>query len=608
MTTAHRGLIGIAGLFWALQGCFNPSPPAGVLCAPDGWCPEGQTCDPVTWMCVAGETRDAGTPWPDAIWPWPPPDAQDGGQLTGIEAALNSKGAVNILIPQVLVTYVKPASPWETAGFFVQDEQSGPALFVGVDPDLDGARLEVGDRVSFRLLEMSDIYGLPMGTYIDNVVIHGRGESVSPLIQDVTSDQNFSFNSSLYAAELIRMSFVITSDFFSDGSGFAFFEIQPELGFNGWLRLRIPETLQDVVGFEYDCSVQVAPTPLWRYYDETHVLAYEIDEFDDVYCAPARIVAATAVTGTEVRIELNRALDEGTVVPDGQQFVFTNGLTATSVTVSGRVVIVTTTQQADGQAYAVSIDPSVRDIFGVPMQEGNSYPFAGGRTRADVRINEVKTNIVPGCDLVELRVVQPGNLFGFDLRVQNSTALTFTSELLVERNDIVVVHFDSNDGVCRRFTTSNETQAPNEQPRSDHPTNFDTAYDWYVPNQGPAAGPSVLVVRDDEDRILDAVLLTDSLMQGTAEQTENAAALVVSANQWQSPNGGVPPGGFVDAAFHEAAASGVDLDPANVVGGFDALDGLRSVQRNGNADTDRRGDWTAAEHTFGAPNAGQSPL
>jgi hypothetical protein len=609
MTTAHRGLIGIAGLIWALQGCFNPSPPAGVLCAPDGWCPEGQRCDPFTWMCVAGETPDAG-PWTDSGWPWPPPDAfpgQDGGQLTGIDAALMSYGPVNILIPQVLVTYVKPGAAFEPAGFFVQSEQPGPALFVGVDPDLGGTRLEVGDRVSFRLLEMSDIYGLPMGTYIDNVVIHGRGESVSPLLQDVTTDENFTFDMYLYAAELISGNILISGELASDGSEFGYFYVTIGFYFYEYLRLRVPQTLQDLAALEFGCTLEIPTTALWQYYSEYHLLAYELGDFQNVDCPVPRIVEVTAETGTQVRIVLSRAIDTGTLVPDGSQFFLTNGLTATSATVSGRVVTLTTTQQVDGQLYTLTIDPSLRDVFGKSM-DGDSVSFLGGRTRADVRINEVKANVVEGCDLVELRVVQPGNLLDFDLRVQSSTVLTFNSDMTVQRNDLVVVHFDSNDGNCRRATISNETQAPDEQPRSEHPTNFDTAYDWYVPNQGPVAGPSVLVVRDNEDRILDAVLLTDSLMQGTSEQTENAAALVVSASQWQSPNGGVPPGGFVDAAFHEAAASGVDLDPTSVAGGFDALDSRRSVQRSSSADTDRKGDWTAAEHTFGAPNAGQSPL
>lgn len=614
MTTAHRGLIGVAGLLWALQGCFNPSPPAGVFCAPDGWCPDGQRCEPFTWMCVVGDdTLDAGVPWSDASWPWPPPDAfpwpetDGGGLLMGIDQALISYGPVNIQIPQVLVTFVKPASLSEVAGFFVQTEQLGPALFVGVDPNLGGTRLQVGDRVSFRILEMSDAYGLPMAVYIDSVVIHARGESESPLLQDVTNAEDLVYNAYLYAAELVRATIRVENFFANDELGFASCQVSTNAVFDESFRLRVPETLQDVARLEIGCTLEVAATPLWRYYNQSHLLAYDLGDFRDVDCPPPRVEAVTAVTSTELRIELSRAVEPATVASNGSQFVFDGGITATSATASGRVVTVTTTQQVEGQLYSLTVDQSVQDIFGKGMEAGSSFGFQGGRTRATVRINEVKANIAPGCDLVELRVVDPGNLFGFDLRVQNSTVLTFGS-VQVARNDLVVVHFDSNDASCRRAGSQNETDAENQQPRSDYPANFDNAYDWYTASQGPAAGPSVLVMRDEEDRILDAVLLTDGLMQDTSAQTENAAALVVSAGQWQSQGGGVPPGGFVDAAFHDSAATGIDADLADVTNGFDALDGQRSVQRSGNADSDRKGDWATAVHTFGAPNAGQSPL
>ena len=612
MTTAHRGLIGIAGLLWALQGCFNPTPPAGVLCAPDGWCPSGQRCDPFTWMCVVGDdTLDAGTPWTDSGWPpWPEPDASpwpDAGLQVGIDVALMSYGPVNIQIPQVLVTYVKPPAAFEIGGFFVQTEQSGPALFVGVDPNLGGTRLREGDRISFRILEMSDINGLPMASYIDTVVIHGRGESVSPLIQDITDVPDVTFNGYDYAAELVGANVYILENFIADGVGYETAWIMTNAVVDDDFRLRVSQELQEVARLESDCTLSIAASPLWRYYNESHLLAHELGDLQSVDCPRTRIQAVTAETSTQLRVQLGRGVDPATLLANGSQFVFDGGLTATSATVSGRTVTVTTTQQVQGQTYTLTVANSLRDVFGKSLEPG-SVNFAGIGAVADMRINEVKANIDPGCDLLELRVVTPGDLLGFDLRVQNSTVLTFTSSLPVDRNDLVVVHFGSSNPACRPSGSGNETQTTSEQPRSVYPSNFDTAYDWYTPSPGPPDGPAVLAVRDDEDRILDAVLLTDGQTQDTSPLTEDAAALVVSAGQWQSPNGGVPPGGFVDAAFHDSAAGGINVDPANVSGGFGALDGLRSVQRSGNGDTDRRSDWTAAAHTFGVSNAGQSPL
>jgi hypothetical protein len=614
MTTAHRGLIGIASLLWALHGCFNPSPPAGVVCAPDGWCPSGQRCDPFIWQCVPNRGNlDAGTPWTDASWPWPPSDAfipwPDAGLRVGIGEALISYGPVNIQIPQVLVTYVKPASLFEIPGFFVQSETSGPALFVGVDPDLGGTRLAVGDRVSFHISEMSDTSGMPMALFIDSVVIHARGQSTSDLIQDVTGASDLAFNAYLYAAELVSARFRIDGSMIGDDfGGFQSGQIATDaISEDTTMRMRVPNELQDAAGLERDCTLGVAGTPVWRYYFDTFLTAYSLAELKDVDCPAPQIIGIRADTSTEVLIELNRALDPATVASNGSQFVFQGGITATAAVVSGRFVTLTTTQQQEQVFYSMTVDQSVRDIFGKSFTPGTTTGFQGGRTRAGVRINEIKVNIVPGCDLVELRVVQPGNLSGFDLRVQNSTVLTFDS-MSVERNDLVVVHFDSNDAACRRAGSANEIQAPDQQPRSTYPANFDTAFDWYTSGQGPAAGGSVMAVRDDQDRILDAVLLTDNSSQTTPPQTANAAELVRLAGEWQTRDGDVPPAGFVGAVFHDNAVAGIDADPVNVSAGFGALDGARSVQRNGNGDNDHAGDWTTAVHSFGAANPGQTPL
>jgi hypothetical protein len=613
MTTAHRGLIGIAGLLGALQGCFNPSPPAGALCAEDGWCPSSQRCDSFTWTCVSAGTPDAGTPWVDSGWPpWPPPDSAvpwpDAGRLVGIENALISYGPVDIEIPQVLITYVKPSIEGDFAGFFVQSAPEGPALFVGVDPNLSGTRLAVGDRVSFRVLEMSDIAGLPMAAFIDSVVIHRRGEDARTLLQDITYIGDITYNPYLYAAELVSVAFAIEADVAPDGSGFVTGQVATG-GISGdaRLRLRMPESLQDVAALEPGCALTLSATPLWRYWDESHLLAYTLADLRQVDCPAPRIVDVTAETSTQVRIVLSRGLNASSVRPDGAQFVFDNGVTATAATVDGRVVTVTTTPQADGQLHTLTIAASVQDVFGKGMAApGNSFQFVGARTRAGVRINELKANITPGCDLVELRITQDGNLSGFELRVQGGTVLTF-GDVRVARNDLVVVHFDSLDAACNRNGSGNETQSVNEQPRSTFSSNFDTAYDWYTFNQGPVVGAGVLAVRDDQGRVLDAVLVTTSnLLQDTNIQTEDAALEVSSAGEWQTQGGGVPPTGFVDAAFHQNAVTGIDADPVNISTG--TLDGKRSVQRSGNADSHRAGDWATAAHSFGLPNAGQTPL
>jgi hypothetical protein len=613
MTTAHRGLIGIAGLLWGLQGCFNPAPPAGAICAGDGWCPSGQYCDQVIWRCLPGSPGDAGTPWgPDAFWPWPPFDAgvPDAARGEGIEAALGSLGPVDILIPEVLITYVKPAAGEnEPAGFFVQGEPEGPALFVGVDVNLGSARLAAGDRVSFRIGYMDDLYGVPMAQNIADVVLHERGQDTSALLQDVTDVVDVAYSPQLYTSELVRAAFTVDGNMYADGLGFVTAQVWTDVVYGeDWFRVRLPEALeQDVIGLEGGCLLYLAGSPLWRSYDQVLFLVHSMSDLAAVDCPEPYISLITVESGTQLRIELNRALDPASVAPDGSQFTFDDDLQATSAVVSGRFLTLTTTPQNPGQLYTLEVASSVNDVFGKSLPAGNGFVFEGGRSRASVHINELKLNIVPGCDLVELRVVSPGSMAGYDLRSQNTTVLTF-GDLQVDTNDLVMVHFDATDASCRRAGSLNETAAPGEQPRSDFPANFDTAYDWYTNYQGPAVAPGVLALRDDQDRIIDAVLVTDSSSQDTTLQTESAAELVVLADEWHTPSGTVPPDGFVDAAFHDNAVPGVDVDEVSVTQGFGALDGARSLQRSRNADNDHAGDWTTAVHSFGAVNAGQSPF
>lgn len=613
MTTAHRGIIAIAGLLLALPGCFDPSPPAGVLCAPDGWCPSPQRCDTFTWMCVGGGPEiDAGSPWIDAwIPPWPPPDAwvppwPDGGTSgTGIELARQSYGPVDIRIVRALVTYIKPESELDPGGFFVQEQFEGPALFVALIPNFGGTRLAVGDVVSFRIFEMGEVYGAPSAMFIDNIVIHERGRDVGTLVQEVSSTDLVT-NIYSYHSELVSASVLIESDMQFDATDTLSAQVSTDaVIFNESLRVRVPTTLQDVVGLEYGCRLRVAATPVWTDYLNIYFLLHAASDLVDVDCPPAGVSNLTAEIGTELRIEFNRALDPSTVAPDGSQFTFDNGLAATSAAVSGRVVTVTTTPQVQGQSYTLTIAAGVRDIFGRDVGPV-SYSFDGGRSRADVRINEVKLNVFPGCALVELRVVEPGNLLGYDLRFNSSIARTFGS-LEVRRDDLVVVHFGGTSGICRRSGSGDETLAPDELPRSMYASNFDGAFDWYASRVGTIE-PSVLYIRDDQDRILDAVMLTDGVSQTTEAPLVNAAALVAQANQWFDESGSLPTDGFVDGVFHLNAVSGIDVDGVSVILGFEELDGKRSIQRTGNDDNDHKGDWGTAVHSFGALNPGQSPL
>lgn len=44
----------------ALGACFNPTYPENLPCDPEGWCPPGQTCNPINNLCVVAVDGDGG--------------------------------------------------------------------------------------------------------------------------------------------------------------------------------------------------------------------------------------------------------------------------------------------------------------------------------------------------------------------------------------------------------------------------------------------------------------------------------------------------------------------------------------------------------------------
>jgi hypothetical protein len=623
MNIVRRSLTGIPrpaiarlglGLLGALSGCFNPTPPANVLCAPDGWCPSGQTCDMNRWLCVPeGQIPDAGTwPWIDSGWPWPPPDSYypwpDAGLGEGIPAALAAPwGPTFIQIEQVLVTYVTPGSDAEPEGFFVQLDPAGPAMFVAQSPSFPGVRLAAGDRVSFVVYQMGGLYENSVAEAVGELVVHSRGNDVSVLVQDVSYVTDLPYNAYPYASELVSANLHLTGSFFEDGYGFVIAPVSTnEYSGDGLLYLRMLPALQQEVGIERDCYFRVDGVPLWRYWSESSFPVYDAAELQDLWCPAPDIVWIQADTNTSVQVELSQPLDPTTVLLDGSQFTIA-GLTVTGVALDGRFLTITTSSQTAGQTYALEVDDSVRDRFGSMVNLNDNTTFVGEGPRARLRVNEVKANIVPSCDLLELRAVQGGSLEGVRVTEQGATVHTFGS-LLVATNDIVVVHFNSFSAQCNPGRSPSETTSVNQRPRVVFGANFDTAYDIYAAGPGLEIAPHTIAVYDQNGGMVDIVLVTDGSGVAPDAESEREAEDAADAGEWRPQSGSVPPGGFRGATFREHAAPGLESDQVTVVNGWSALAGQDSVQRSGNADSNHKGDWVTAPNTFGLPNAGQSPL
>ncbi|MEM9491320.1 MAG: hypothetical protein AAGC55_19390, partial [Myxococcota bacterium] len=163
-------------------------------------------------------TTDGGGTTDDAATDDAATDAPPAGDNIGI-ARGEADGAVDVQINEVLVTYIKPETPTDPAGFFVQIAQEGPALFIAVDPATTTPAVQVGDNVSFRITEMATANDLRQANTIADVEVNSSGNDLSGLVQDITATTDVVSALGDYESELISVRATVAEDFGSAGGG-----------------------------------------------------------------------------------------------------------------------------------------------------------------------------------------------------------------------------------------------------------------------------------------------------------------------------------------------------------------------------------------------------
>ena len=547
---------------------------------------------------------------PDAP-PDAPPDASPASiasmQIAAVRAAAN--GAVDLPVTNVTVTYLKPqigSTTNDPAGFTVQAEQAGPAIFVAVDPLTTVPPLMRGDVISFRVTMVATVGMQKRATAITNLVRHSQGANFAALSQNITAATDVVTMLDNYDSELIDVTATIAASFAFAGTGFEKAQITTTgITGNTMYRVRVPTTLRDAIDMAPTCTITLTDTPVGRFDTEVQLAAFTASDLALTGCPAPTVVSATALSAVSVRITFSRRILASSVMANGSQFTFDNGLTATAAVVSDRTVTLTTSAQTLGTTYTVTVANTVTDLQGTGIGTPNTATFLGFAPPAVVRINEVNANNAQGCDLIELRVISSGSLDGIRVRERADGGLDFAlPSQAVVTNDIIVIHLDSGDMVnCNVNGSVNEATVAG-QPSLTFPRNFDTAYDFFSTDTGLIATDNVITVIDRNGMISDAILI-DNNDNSAASASETAAATVATASQWQMNGGGVPAGGFVDADFtahavvNSAAATMTTNPPAATT---------ESLQRIDNTDENEKADWAQAVHSWGLINVGQTPL
>jgi hypothetical protein len=543
---------------------------------------------------------DAPVDAPDVDAPVDAPDLPPAG-IAEARATADGTG-LDLAIQHVVVTYLKPELGNVTndpAGFTIQRDPDGPALFVSVDPATLDPVPEVGDVVSFTITTMGTVGLQRRAQEIADYTRISQGANVAGLSQDVSAAIDLVTAVDNYDSELLNVTGTLATAFAASGSGFRRSQLDTA-GISGEpnLQLRAPITLIDATDMVEGCTITVSNVPMSRFNAQAQIVVFAASDFTLSNCPAPVVESAAAISATQVRVTFSRNIDPASVTADGSQFTFDNGLVASAASVSGKTVTVTTNAQTPRDAYTVTVASTVTDLQGSGVAAPNSATFIGFVTPAVVRINEVNANIAQGCDLVELRVVSGGSMNGLRLteRTGGAGILNFTfPDFDVLTNAIIVVHLNATSATCNPNNATQETVTPLDQPALTFSGNFDTAFDFWIPVSGLVATTNVLILRNSANDIVDAVFLTNGTT-APAAATLTAAATVGAANQWD------PAQAAYDANFHDVAVPGLGATGTTASG--------TSIQRLDNTDDNNRQDWTAAPaaSSFGLLNPDQTPF
>lgn len=208
---------------------------------------------------------------------------------TQIQAVIDAAdGATTLMIDDAVVSYVKGSfgGGVDQAGFFLQAEQMGPALYVNVDPATLTPAPMVGDVVDLQVDMKNTSGGIPYAEAISMWNVDSSGNPTAFLVQDVTM-VDLVTNLDDYTSELISVTGVtIEADFGFGGSGFLAADVSTTgvPTSTGDLRMRVPDSLHMGSALRFACTVDVGPSPLWRFNTTAQISAWAASDFTVASC------------------------------------------------------------------------------------------------------------------------------------------------------------------------------------------------------------------------------------------------------------------------------------------------------------------------------------
>lgn len=281
---------------------------------------------------------------------------------TWIETARQAElGKVSLPIAKALVSNVRPQIGSDPAGFFIQAEMAGPALFVSVDPaSLDPVPVP-GDVVSFTILELESLFDLRHASEVEAFSVDGNESNVSFLLQNLTASNSVVSELDALESEFVSFEATLLTGFSFSGAG----NVEAQLATSGYpkgdveLLLRMGADFADELDLAPGCAFSFQGN-MWRFRGEAQPSPYTTEAIEIESCPAPRVTGARSTGPNTVVVDLDRRLEPTTV--SASDIAFDNGLTVTEVAVAERSITVTTSPQA-AISYIVTVS-NVEDTVG----------------------------------------------------------------------------------------------------------------------------------------------------------------------------------------------------------------------------------------------------
>ncbi|MFP2930787.1 chitobiase/beta-hexosaminidase C-terminal domain-containing protein [Pyxidicoccus sp. 3LG] len=520
-------------------------------------------------------------------------------RIAAVRSALD--GPMSLLIEGAYITYVKPGigSPFnDPAGFFLQAERAGPALFVEVDPASLSPAPQAGMRVSVTVSNKRMVSGMVRANIATYDVL-SSGFPLSLLIQDV-SNVDMPPVAGEYESELITLNGTITGAFVSAGAGHSQANLStlgvPEgspsaLSF----RLRMVDAVREQLDVTQGCLVSIV-SPLWYFSTVTQPSVWEVSQLNGLLCPSPRVTGALASGDGSVVVRFDRKIDSGSVFSDGHQFTIPDLTVYGAVVLTDREVWLSTGLQTPRRPYTVTVASTVRDTLGGGVSHtGNTATFRGWQAPARLRITEMAPSAALNRDLVEFYVLQGGSTDGMtfvDAATPTAPLATFPA-VTVAAGDLIVLHLNPDRVTPGVDAPASETLSMTEYSRSSYASNYDTAWDFQGGTVGISSGNRVFRIKDSLGNIQDAI--------AASTPGNTVVPYITQLMELQGEGSWLPSscGGAMCTYFSSPSAYDVTV---NWSAAFPSGGRTTTVGRVTSGDNNHASDWAVGASTLGFQN------